>query len=646
MERVLNGRYRLLEKIGDGGMATVFLAQDLLLDRDVAVKILRDQYAADERFLARFRREAKAAANLSHPNIVSIFDVGDDLDCHYIVMERVEGISLREMLDREGPLSAAKAVRLATQVCSALDYAHSKGLVHRDIKPQNILLVRGDHVKVVDFGIAKGVADSSLTEAGVAMGSVHYLSPEQARGESATPLSDIYSLGVVLYEMTCGRLPFEGDTAVGVALKHIDSEPEAPSAVCSTVPPRLEAIILKAMSKDPAIRFQSGVEFADSLTDFQRFGEEHTIAIPTIRPVRPAQETAQSPAVVVRERRPAPPQKTQPRPVVEQRRKVEAEVVPQRISARPRQPKKGLGCGGALTAGLIVGLLIIMVPFFVWVMPAMGNGFDFSSLFGGGGQASSPTATSSAVANVKMPKLIGLSQQDAEAQLNQLGLKPVVGATQYSDTVPEGEVIDQSVPEGQQVTPGSTVELTVSQGKKTVVIPPLANVTQKDAVAALTDLGVKYDVREEASASVPAGVVIRQSHEGPVPVGTVVTLVVSMGDKMKVPDMFGMPEAQAQQVLKNAGLKTVDPNYQTQKDMPSGVDINIVKPGQVLSASPDFNTWVDRGTVVHLAVRKPNNVGLVDPTNVNLTIPTDQLQQQISNAKKKLKQGVEQIIGD
>jgi eukaryotic-like serine/threonine-protein kinase len=242
--------------------------------------------------------------------------------------------------------------------------------------------------------------------------------------------------------------------------------------------------------------------------------------------------------------------------------------------------------------------------------------------------------------------LIGLSQQDAEAKLTQLGLNPVVGATQYSDTVPEGQVIDQSVPEGQSAAAGSTVELTISQGKKTVVIPPLANVSQQDAVAALTNLGVKYDIREEASASVAEGVVIRQSHEGPVPVGTVVTLVVSMGDKVKVPDVFGMQEAQAQQALKDAGLQTVAPNYQTQKDMPDGVNINIVKPGAVLSASPDFNTWVDRGTAVHLAVRKAGDTGLIDPSKVDLSATGEQIQQQISDARKKLKQGVQQIVGN
>ncbi|MCL5256652.1 MAG: protein kinase, partial [Chloroflexi bacterium] len=343
MERILNGRYRLLEKIGDGGMAVVYLSEDILLDRQVAVKILRDQYASDERFLARFRREAKAAANLSHPNIVSIFDVGQDGDTHYIVMERIEGTSLKEVLAKEGALSAARAVRIATQVCSALGYAHRKGLVHRDIKPQNILMVHGEQVKVVDFGIAKGLTDVSLTDEGTALGTVHYLSPEQARGEPTTALSDLYSLGVVLYEMSTGHLPFESDTAVGVALKHIESEPELPRNLNPAVPATLESIILKAMSKDPNSRFASAGEFAEALSGYQRFGQDRTVPVPLTRPSSKRSQESRE--------RPAP--KVPSRVAVDDRPRATPNA-DRRVAARVQKSKSGIGCGGIAIAALVI----------------------------------------------------------------------------------------------------------------------------------------------------------------------------------------------------------------------------------------------------------------------------------------------------
>ena len=265
--RVLNGRYSLIAPVGGGGMATVYKARDNILGRIVAVKILREQYAGDGPFVNRFRREAQAAANLTHPNIVSVYDVGQDADIHYIVMEFVAGQSLKELINKAGggPLTVDRAVNIAAQILAGLEYAHRSGLIHRDIKPQNVLITGDGTVKVTDFGIAKSVSDLSLTDAGMALGTAHYFSPEQAKGERVGPQTDIYSLGVTLYEMLTGKLPFESENSVGLAYKHISEAPPSPRALNPNIPLRLEAIVLKSLAKDPAQRFSSAAEMERSL---------------------------------------------------------------------------------------------------------------------------------------------------------------------------------------------------------------------------------------------------------------------------------------------------------------------------------------------------------------------------------------------
>ncbi|MEP6776285.1 MAG: protein kinase, partial [Chloroflexota bacterium] len=279
--RVLNGRYSLIAPVGGGGMATVYKARDNILGRIVAVKILREQYAGDGPFVTRFRREAQAAANLTHPNIVSVYDVGQDTDIHYIVMEFVAGQSLKELINKAGggPLTVDRAVNIAAQILAGLEYAHRSGLIHRDIKPQNVLITGDGTVKVTDFGIAKSVSDLSLTDAGMALGTAHYFSPEQAKGERVGPQSDIYSLGVTLYEMLTGKLPFESENSVGLAYKHISEPPPSPRALNPNIPLRLEAIVLKSMAKDPAQRFSSAAEMERSLRSLQLSGQQATAEI-------------------------------------------------------------------------------------------------------------------------------------------------------------------------------------------------------------------------------------------------------------------------------------------------------------------------------------------------------------------------------
>lgn len=275
---MLNGRYSLIAPVGGGGMATVYKARDNILGRVVAVKILREQYAEDTAFVARFRREAQSAANLTHPNIVSVYDVGQDGDTHYIVMEFVAGQSLKEFLNKSNgqPLPLERAVNIGAQILAGLEYAHRSGLIHRDIKPQNVLLTGDGTVKVTDFGIAKSVSDLSLTDAGMALGTAHYFSPEQAKGERVTPQSDIYALGVTLFEMITGRLPFESENAVGLAYKHIGEPPPSPRSLNPNVPLRLEAIVLKALAKDPTQRYSSAAEMERTLRSLQISDQQTT----------------------------------------------------------------------------------------------------------------------------------------------------------------------------------------------------------------------------------------------------------------------------------------------------------------------------------------------------------------------------------
>ncbi|MDQ2807440.1 MAG: protein kinase, partial [Chloroflexota bacterium] len=291
--RVLNGRYEIQSVLGGGGMALVYRARDRVLNRTVAVKVLRDQYAGDPLFQQRFTREAQAAGALSHPNIVSVYDVGQDGALPYIVMEYVPGNTLRDLIEQKGPLPVAQAIEIGAGILAALEYAHRNGLIHRDIKPSNVLITPQGMIKVVDFGIAKGAGDLSLTSAGTALGTAAYLSPEQARGEGALVQSDLYAAGVTLYEMLTCRTPFASDSDVGLAYKHINEAPPPLRQFNPAVPPQLEAIIMRALAKNPQARFGSAAEMEGALRNYAAFGAQRTAAVPMVPPpvvttVRPA----------------------------------------------------------------------------------------------------------------------------------------------------------------------------------------------------------------------------------------------------------------------------------------------------------------------------------------------------------------------
>ncbi len=273
---LLNKRYRLLALLGEGGMAEVYRAEDLLLGRQVAVKLLREQLARDQSLLTRFRDEARAAASLSHPNIVAVYDVGYDLGRHFIVMEYVDGPTLKDLLRQAAPFPVARAVELAMQVLSALDLAHRRGIIHRDVKPQNVLLTADGQAKVTDFGIARLATAAALTQTGEVFGTAYYLAPERASGQEATAAADIYAVGILLYEMLTGKLPFTGDSPVEVALKHLQQEPDPPGRLNPAVPAGLEQVVLRAMAKDPALRFPSAADMRQALAAYQQAAADTT----------------------------------------------------------------------------------------------------------------------------------------------------------------------------------------------------------------------------------------------------------------------------------------------------------------------------------------------------------------------------------
>jgi beta-lactam-binding protein with PASTA domain/tRNA A-37 threonylcarbamoyl transferase component Bud32 len=572
----LNGRYEILEKIGEGGVAIVYRAQDTLLDRVVAVKVLRPQLTGDPVFLDRFRREAQAAARLSHRNVIAVYDVGQDGDQYYIVMEMVEGQDLKAYVTAHAPLPVSQALGIAEQVCAALDHAHQQGLVHRDIKPQNILVagagVTGQipQVKVADFGLARSLTAVTSSEGGMVLGTVQYISPEQARGEPATPASDIYALGVVLYEMLTGRLPFESETPVGLALKHIQDEPLPPSRVNPLLPPTVDAFVLRALAKEPARRFASAAEMGAALASYRQFGEQATGQIKPLpaaaRPAAPrstqagAQRAAQPPPV-----RPSP----SPRPAARQQSGFDWLLLLLFI----------------VTFIAIAGLAPLAVAVRDTIFPP------------------SPPQ----LPQVRVPGVVGLEQAVAESQLLGLGLTLDVQDGRFDDKVAPQRIIAQLVPTGTLLSPGQAVAVIVSRGREKVKVPPLLALTIQDAQTRLSSVGLGVERNDAPSAQARAGMVISQDPvaETEVERGSVVRLTVSVGDRVVVPNLIGKPEVEAQQMLLAAGLATDYANPQSADQVPEPLRaaFNALPVGSVVSSDPIAGTLVERNTVVKIAVR-------------------------------------------
>lgn len=565
--RRLGDRYELGVTLGRGGMAEVFEGQDLRLNRRVAVKVLRPDLARDTSFQGRFRREAQAAASLNDPNIVAVYDTGEDILegegehslVPYIVMEYVDGHTLRELMSSGRRFLPERSLEIMDGVLGALDYSHAHGIIHRDIKPGNVMLAKNGDVKVMDFGIARAVADAhaTMTQANAVMGTAQYLSPEQARGEVVDARSDLYSAGCLLYELLTGRPPFQGENAVSVAYQHVSETPVPPSQIDPAVPPALDGLVMKALAKNPADRYQTANEFR---ADVQRAMAGTLVNRPN--PVMQASAPAAAATTAT-----MPP--------------VSVGQQPPDASGK-RSPWAWIGIGVLVIAVAVVALLV------------------GRSLFGG---SSGPKVT--------VPDIVGMDIDQAQRTLEAQGLKLGAQTPQTSDQ-PEDTVLAQDPSADTQLAQGEAVTVTVSAGKQQTQVPALEGMTSLDAVkTALKDAKLELGSVRQVTSSQPEGIVLSQNPKAftTVDVGTKVDIEVSTG-VVEVPDVTGFTQSAATSALTKAGL---DVSVVTsQSDQPAGL---------VISQTPTGGTQVKKGTSVTITVSSGA------PTPVPTPTPTPTVEQ-------------------
>jgi eukaryotic-like serine/threonine-protein kinase len=562
---VFDGRYRVLRKLGSGGMANVYLAEDGELGRQVAIKILNDRHAADDQFVERFRREAKNAAGLSHPNIVQIYDRGEAEGTYYIAMEYLEGQTLKELAGVRGPLPVRDAIAYARQILAALRFAHRKGIVHRDIKPHNALIDDDGRLKVTDFGIARAGPASQMTEAGSIIGTAQYLSPEQARGGAIDQRSDLYSVGVVLYELLTGTVPFTGDTPVEIAMKHLSSVPEPPSARRPEVPRPLDQVVLRALAKDPEERYASAEEMDAELA---RVAEGLPVSTETAEAATAvlagAGVTDTAATAVVR--RPAPPRTYAPPPS-------EYYYEPPQRRRRPIWP------------WLLALLLLVAAGFAGW--------FAFQTI--------EDRLESELVA---VPNVVGLEEILAVRRLMDRDLVPDVRRERHEE-VPRGKVISQDPEPGDRVARDNQVVLRVSEGPPTTQVPDVEGRSATDAVAILKDAGLDANVQSVPSRE-PEGMIIAQHPAAgeTVRLGTSVRINASKGPELViVPSVVGDRYEDALATLQRAGFAVAR----------SDVENNEAPRGIVVGQNPGEETSQPRGSRITLSVSKgPTTVEVPD----------------------------------
>jgi eukaryotic-like serine/threonine-protein kinase len=558
---LFDGRYRILRKLGSGGMANVYLAEDEELGRRVAIKILNERYANDELFIERFRREAKSAAGLSHPNIVSIYDRGQAEDTYYIAMEVIEGRSLKELILTRGPLPVGHAIAYTLEILEALRFAHRHGIIHRDVKPHNILI--GERLKVTDFGIARAGA-SQMTEAGSIMGTAQYLSPEQARGAPVTASSDLYSVGIVLYEMLTGKVPFAGDSAIEIAMKHLNEVPRPPSKIRSEIPPDLDQVVLRALAKAPEDRYQTAEEFAEDL---------HRVEAGL--PIAP--ETSEAATALLAAPGTTIGGTTQVLPSDATR------VAPPRPHAPGRPPPYAPGYRydqpppkrRRWVPWLLVALLLAGAAFAGW--------YVFTTI----------QDQLAASKPVPVPNVVGLREQLAVKKIEDAGLQAEVERAANRD-VAKGIVSDQRPDGGSRIQKGDTVTLIVSTGVPKTTVPDVVGMDYADAVDALTTAHLEAR-RKEVFSNKPSGQVVGQdpAANDRVAEGTTVLLRVSKGQNtVAVPDVLDQTESSARAELEAAGFAVQSVNA------PS----DSTPEGLVSAQSPDPGTQALRGSTVTITV--------------------------------------------
>jgi serine/threonine-protein kinase len=629
---LFDGRYRILRKLGSGGMANVYLAEDEELGRRVAIKILNDRYANDDLFIERFRREAKSAAGLSHPNIVSIYDRGEAEGTYYIAMEVIEGRSLKELIMTRGALPLGTAISYAKQLLEALRFAHRHGIIHRDIKPHNVLVSADQQVKaneprlkVTDFGIARH-GPSQMTEAGSIMGTAQYLSPEQARGAPVTAASDLYSAGVVLYEMLTGKVPFTGDSAIEIAMKHVNELPAPPSALRPEVPPELDQIVLRALAKDPADRYQTADEFIEDLERVEAglpISRATATAATALLAGAAAGEATEllgaPPPPPATPRRPPPvypPGSPYDEPPRRRRRWVPWLLVALLIAAAALagwwaynqiqdQLQESAPVGVPLVEGLERDRAVELIE---------GAGLDAEIVEQAspeeqldivieqsprpGTQVSRGSTVTITVGTgprqVEVPRLVGLTYEDAVDALDEVGLEP--RRVNVFSQKPEGEVTGQSPRAGEQVDEGTEVEVRVSQGPEEIEVPNVLDQSEQSAIAELEAAGFEVSSSEAPSDDTPAGLVSAQS-PGPGELaarGSTVQITISTGPELAlVPEVVGETAGDARAMLQDAGFRPRTIFQDTTDPLEDGV---------VLDQDPAGNSQARPGSTVTLVV--------------------------------------------
>ena len=565
--KLLGNRYEIIEKVGNGGMATVYKATDKVLKRYVAVKILRDEFTTDEEFIKRFEVEAQSAARLTHPNIVSIYDVGVDGNLYYIVMELIQGKTLKEIiLEEKGPLPWKWSVNVAIQIASALEMAHKNNIIHRDIKPHNIIITEDGVAKVTDFGIAKAVSNSTITAFGTTIGSVHYFSPEHARGGFTDAKSDLYSLGVVMYEMVTGRVPFDADTPVSVALKHMQEQPEEPIEVNPNVPIAINKIIMRALQKDTTLRYQTATEMLIDLRKALKNPNGDFVDDKEYDPTAATQIINTEMYNNVKNR--------------DNEDQAENGKKENKLKRFIKNHKK---------LSIFIGLILL-----------------FSLSLGG-------TILALNITNppeVNIPNVVGMAKDEAQREVENEKLKFSIEKEEYNKDVPEGFVISQKVDgdtigdftttpsTDRKVKEGTTIKVIVSKGQEKTTVPKVIGMKQDEAIKALEAANLKAEVIEETSKKVEEGYVISQETDANAEAyaGDTVKIHVSTGTGIKqvtVVSVIGQDEATAKKKLTDLGLKVNITYADSTSDN-----------GKVAKQSLDAGKVVDEGTTITLTVNK------------------------------------------
>lgn len=588
--KILGGRYEIIEKIGEGGMAEVYKAKCHLLNRYVAVKILKPEYAKDETFVKRFRREAQSAAALTHANIVSVYDVGAEGDINYIVMELLESKTLKDYIEEHGAMPSDLVLKISAQIASALETAHKAHIIHRDIKPQNIVLNKNMVAKVTDFGIAKitNVPSATITSFGSTMGSVHYFSPEHAKGGYTDEKSDIYSLGVVMYEMATGKLPFDADSPVSVALKQIQEDPVPPIDVNPNVSPALNQIILKALQKSTALRYQNATEVISDISQ--------ALLRPNSLILRPASSVEAGATQVIpilgnnevpeavpnlRTREPRRANVISTREAMKEELPIEDSKADEEISEEPKKKdpkkskKKKIIIISVIAAVVVIGAIVGILVYNNSKKQAEEN------------------------KEIEVPNLVGRVYDEVVEEYSKQGIEIIKDKVEYSSEQPEGSVISQT-PEKGTKTKDKKIKVVVSKGQKMVEVPDVTGKDIKVATYELEDtLGFKIEREDVVSEKVASGIIISQDAKKgeTLPYGSTIKLQVSKGDGKEtvvVPNVLGKTESDAKSALEALGL-TVSVKYSEDKTKSNGV---------VIAQSYPQNQTLKQGTLVEITVNK------------------------------------------